>query len=222
MSILLSLWGDVDFERNRVFIKKAVTSVTEFDENGEIIGHSSVVDKTRTDASIREIGLTVDAKTMLLKWRAEAPKVSKTQLGKDDYIFGSEMKSSFTYSNFRQNVNRYLDRQSDSTDSIRLHRCRHTVATLLVAEGREVEQIKKQLGITKEETLGKYIDKQGNNKIIAGNTEAISNGLHGLIEKKADSSDQQLIDEIMEEVESMEDSKTKMMLQALLGMVQKK
>ena len=74
-----------------------------------------------------------------------------------------------------------LIRQDGSIDKMRLHRFRHTVGTLLAAEGREIIQIMRQLGITQEKTLQRYIDKKGNQKIIAGNVDAISKGLFGML-----------------------------------------
>lgn len=95
-----------------------------------------------------------------------------TKLGDDDFVFGYEKKPSYTYCAFRDRVNDYLIRQAGSIDKMRLHRCRHTVATLLVAEGREILQIMQQLGITEEKTLRRYVDEPGNEKIIAGNVDA--------------------------------------------------
>ena len=57
-----------------------------------------------------------------------------TKLGDSDFVFGSELKEGYTYTAFRNKVNRYLAKSEK--DSIRLHRCRHTVGTLLAAEGR--------------------------------------------------------------------------------------
>ncbi|MDE6280264.1 MAG: hypothetical protein K2M15_00460, partial [Oscillospiraceae bacterium] len=99
---------------------------------------------------------------------------------------------------FRNKVNRYLDRLG--MDKMRLHRCRHTVGTLLAAEGREVLQIKRQLGITQDQTLDKYIDISRNKKIIEGNMQAISRGLSP---KESVNSENALVQAILQEAEKL-------------------
>ena len=127
-------WRDIDFQNDRLFVRQAVTMAVEFDEDGKIKNRKSIVGDTKTEGSNREIGLTPEAKEILLTWREEAPSISKTKLGDDDFVFGYEKKPSFTYCAFRDRVNDYLIRQAGSIDKMRLHRFRHTVGTLLAAE----------------------------------------------------------------------------------------
>lgn len=127
-------WGDIDLTNDIIHIRQAVTIEVEFDDDGRIKRHRPIVGGTKTEGSRREIGLTPEAKEILLKWRNEAPNISMTKLGDSDFVFGSELKEGYTYTAFRNKVNRYLAKSEK--DSIRLHRCRHTVGTLLAAEGR--------------------------------------------------------------------------------------
>lgn len=213
-------WGDLDFQKDRLFVRQAVTTAVEFDEAGKIKGHKSIIDSPKTKGSKREIGLTPVAKEILLTWREEAPKVSKTKLGNDDFVFGHEKGDRFTYYSFRDKVNGYLSRQVGSIDKMRLHRFRHTVGTMLAGEGREVLQIMRQLGITQEKTLQRYIDKKGHNKIIAGNTDAISNGLSDMLrqsEKMA--SDKVAMQTILKAAEGLSDSNAKAYIMALSEMI---
>lgn len=215
-------WGDIDFQNNRLYVRQAVTIAVEFDEDGKIKSRKSVVGDTKTEGSNREIGLTLEAKEILLTWREEAPKISKTKLGDDDFVFGYEKKPSFTYCAFRDRVNDYLARQSGSIDKMRLHRCRHTVATLLVAEGRETPQIMQQLGITEEKTLQRYIDEPGHQKIITENVEAISKGLLDMVNKadKKVNDDSATMKLILQVAENLTDSTSKALIMALAGAVQ--
>ena len=214
-------WGDIDFENNRLFIRQAVTMAVEFDEDGKIKSRKSIVGGTKTEGSNREIGLTPEAREILLTWREEAPRISKTKLGDDDFVFGYERKANFTYCSFRDRVNDYLVRQAGSIDKMRLHRFRHTVATLLVAEGRGKMQIMKQLGITQEKTLQRYVDEQGNQKIIAGNVDAISKGLSDMLNQSeqvaVDSTD---IQTILKAVGKMDNNNAKALIMALAGAIQ--
>lgn len=214
-------WGDIDFENNRLFICRAVTMEVEFDEDGKIKSRKSVISGTKTKGSRREIGLTPKAKEILLNWREEAPKISKTRLGEDDFIFGYERKPNFTYCSFRDRVNDYLARQAGSIDKMRLHRFRHTVGTLLAAEGREILQIMRQLGITQEKTLQRYIDKKGNQKIIAGNVDAISKGLFDMLNQSGQVSvDSDAIQTILNAAGKMDNTSVKAFIMALAGVIQ--
>ena len=209
-------WGDVDFTNDIIHIRQAVTIEVEFDEDGKVKRHKPIVGNTKTEGSERAIGLTPEAKEILLKWRSEAPNISMTKLGDSDFVFGSELKESYTYTTFRNKVNRYLARKG--MDKVRLHRCRHTVGTLLAAEGREVIQIKRQLGITQDKTLDKYVDKSGNKKIIEGNVQAIS---RGLAQKEPVNTENALVQAILQEAEKLTDSTAKMLINSLAVLVGK-
>lgn len=209
-------WGDIDFEENLIHIKQAVTLEVEFDDNGNAKSHRAVIGGTKTKGSARVIGLTPEAKEILLTWREEAPAITKTKLGDSDFVFGSEGKESYTYAAFRRKVNRYLERKG--MDKMRLHRCRHTVGTLLAAEGREAIQIKRQLGITQDSTLKRYVDKKRNQKIIDGNVQAISRGLSP---RGPVNTESVLVQAILQEAEKLTDNRAKVLINSLAVLIGK-
>ncbi len=215
-------WGDIDFRTNRLYVNRAITIDVEFNEEGKVKSRKSVVSKTKTEGSRREIGLTPEAKEILLTWRKEAPRISKTKLGDDDFVFGYERKPNFTYCAFRDRINDYLARQAGSIDKMKLHRCRHTVATLLVAEGRELLQIMQQLGITEEKTLKRYVNEPGNEKIITGNVDAISKGLSDMINRtdKKDVDNDMTLKLILSAAENLTDDRTKALIMSIAGTTQ--
>ena len=219
--VLALKWKDIDINNNIISIQQAVTVEVKFDEDGKVKGRCSILAGTKTKNSSRQIGLTEEAKKILLDWRNMAPSISKTKLGNDDFVFGYERKPNFTYNAFRDKVNDYLGRVDGGADKMRLHRFRHTVGTLLAAEGREVLQIMRQLGITQEKTLQRYIDKKGNKKIIDGNAQAISEGLSDLIGHKPNSTPKPDLQEIMQKAEGVTDDTAKIVIKCLLEMVQR-
>lgn len=218
--VLALRWSNINFEDNTVKVEHAVTVEVEFDDDGNIKSRASVIGNTKTKWSQRLIGLTPDAKRILLDWREIAPSISKTGLNENDFVFGYERKPSFTYNAFRDRVNDYLARQSEGVDKMRLHRFRHTVATLLAAEGREVYHMMRQLGITQEKTLNNYVDKKGNKKIMDGNVYAISKGLSEIVGEKprerSIDTDNPIIEAILKEAEGLTDSKAKALIKALV------
>ena len=101
---------------------------------------------------------------------------------------------------------------------MRLHRFRHTVGTLLAAEGRGNIQIMRQLGITQEKTLQRYIDKKGNQKIITGNVDAISKGLSDMLNQSAQLSVDSIdIQTILKAVGKLDNNNAKALVMALTG-----
>lgn len=220
--VLALKWSNVDLKDNTIQVEQALTVEVHFDDNGKVKERKSVIGDTKTEGSV--IGLTHEAKKIIQDWMEVAPIISKTKMGDSDFMFGYEEKSNFTYNAFRCRVNDYLARQSGDIDKMRLHRLRHTVGTLLAAEGREVLQIMRQLGITQEKTLQRYIDKKGNKKIMEGNVQAISQGLSEIVgqkvPKESTDNDNSILQTILEQAESLSDSKTKVLISSLLKMVQ--
>jgi len=219
-------WGDIDFNKNLIHIQRAVTMEVQFDEDGNIAGRKSVVSKPKTKKSARDIGLTAEARQILLDWRENAPEISMTKLGDNDFVFGYERKPNFTYEAFKNRVNDFLARQAGGVDKMRLHRCRHTVCTLLVAEGREIVQIMRQLGITQEKTLLRYVDKKANKKIIEGNTQAISAGLSGMMKgeqntEEAVSSEKNIVKKFIEDAAGLTEAQLNMIISMMGEMARK-
>lgn len=219
--VLALKWKNIDMDNNIINIQQAVTVEVKFDEDGKVKGRCSILAGTKTKNSNRQIGLTEEAKKILLDWRNMAPSISKTKLGNDDFVFGYERKPNFTYNAFRDKVNDCLGRVDGGIDKMRLHRFRHTVGTLLAAEGREVLQIMRQLGITQEKTLQRYIDKKGNKKIMDGNTQAISEGLSDLIGHEPNSTPKPDLQEILQKAEGVTDDTAKIVIKSLLEMIQR-
>ena len=73
-------WGDIDFKNNMLYVRQAATMTVEFDEEGKIKKRHSVISCPKTLGSKRDIGLTPEARDILLAWREEAPSISKTKL----------------------------------------------------------------------------------------------------------------------------------------------
>lgn len=218
--VLALKWQDIDFINHRLHIQRAVTVEVAFDGDGNIKSRQSVVSKTKTENSTRTIGLTPEAQEILLNWKQTAPSVSKTKLGPDDFVFGYEGKPNFTYNAFRDRINDYLGRVSGDIDKMRLHRFRHTVATILASRGQEVLQVMRQLGITQENTLQRYIDQKANDQIISSNTQAISQGLSDMIGQESSDTKKPDLQDIMKETESITDDRAKVVINYLLELVQ--
>lgn len=218
--VLALKWKDIDFVNGRIHIQQAVTVKVEFDDDGKIKKRQSIVSKPKTEKSARTIGLTPEAQKILMDWKQIAPSVSKTKLGPDDFVFGYEKKPNFTYNAFRDRINDYLGRVNGDIDKMRLHRFRHTVATILASRGQEVLQVMRQLGITQENTLQRYIDQKANDQMISSNTQAISQGLSNMIGQGSTDGEKPDLQEILKQAESITDDRAKEVIKYLMKLIQ--
>lgn len=154
-------WGDIDFENAIISIKRAITEKITRDSSGKKIASETVVGPTKQGTGDRDISVPDVVIDLLKEWRETAPSVSKTKLGEGDFVFGNAKRSSWTYAGFRSSVNNTLKRSGAGIDSLRLHRLRHTVATMMSEEpDANVYHIMQLLGHTQIKTAQKYIDKQ--------------------------------------------------------------
>ena len=154
-------WGDIDFENATIHIQRAVTEEIAWDSHGNKISAKTVLGPTKNGSSEREIVVPEEVITFLKQWRKTAPLISKTRFGESDQVFGNSKSPSWTYAGFRSSVNRTLKNSDSGVDSLRLHRLRHTVATMLSNEpDSNVFNIMQLLGHTQIKTAQKYIDNQ--------------------------------------------------------------
>ena len=154
-------WGDIDFENAAIHIQRAVTEEIAWDSHGNKISAKTILGPTKNGSSERKIAVPERVINLLRQWRETAPLVSKTQFGESDRVFGNSKSPSWTYAGFRSSVNRMLKNSDSGVDSLRLHRLRHTVATMLSNEpDSNVFNIMQLLGHTQIKTAQKYIDNQ--------------------------------------------------------------
>lgn len=154
-------WGDIDFENATIHIQRAVTEEITWDSHGNKISAKTVLGPTKNGSSEREIPVPDVVINLLREWRETAPLISKTQFGESDRAFGNSKGPSWTYAGFRSSVNHSLERSGAGMDSLRLHRLRHTVATMMSNEAdATVFNIMQLLGHTQIKTVQKYIDRQ--------------------------------------------------------------
>ena len=98
------------------------------------IKSTTILGPTKNGSNERKITVPEGVINLLRQWRETAPLVSKTQFGESDRVFGNSKSPSWAYARFRSSVNRTLKNSDSGVDSLRLHRLRHTVATMLSNE----------------------------------------------------------------------------------------
>lgn len=154
-------WEDIDFSTGEINIHRALVKKNELDENGNKIRGYTAEGPTKRGKGDRVISVPDGVIDMLRDWKQTAPLISKTRTGNKDYVFGNSKGPSWTYAGFRSSVNRCLENSDIGMDSLRLHRLRHTVATMLSEQPDvTVFNIMQLLGHTQIKTAQRYIDAQ--------------------------------------------------------------
>lgn len=148
-------WEDIDFEKNSISITKSIARP----KSGE---H---VKGTKTKSSEREIILPQETFTLLREWKVRQRElclglgtVWRGFRGDDfdkNFIFidltsGERMSVNTPTHKFREILelynSHYAEKEEDKLPRIRLHDLRHTSATLLLANGTDIETVSKRLG----------------------------------------------------------------------------
>lgn len=155
--ILALTWKDIDFKNRTVSITKAVTKTKE----------GQFIKETKTVAGNREIMLPSQCFELLKEWKLKQMELAlsmgdswKGETGKDfdkNFIFiqledGSRMDIDTPTHRFKkaiENYNSACTKEEDKLPLIHLHDLRHTQATLLLANGVDVETVSHRLGHSK-------------------------------------------------------------------------
>lgn len=154
-------WGDIDFDKKKVSIRRAFIKKIDFDAHGNKTTSKTVVGPTKSKSGTRTISVPDSLIAFLQEWREKAPAVSKAKTSDEDFVFGTVKGPSWTCDGFRSALNRYLKKSGSGIDRLRPHRLRHTVATKLSNQpGINAYHVMQLLGHNDTRTAEKYIDRQ--------------------------------------------------------------
>ena len=158
--MLALTWNDIDFENKCIKVNKALVRTRE---------QGKIVKDTKTVAGNRDIKLPDECFKLLREWKTEQMEICLEVGSKWEGFRGSEFDNNFIfiqtetnigqcmdtdtpYNKFKEIIRLYNDTVSDPKDKlpeIRLHDLRHTSATLLLAQGVDIETVAKRLGHAK-------------------------------------------------------------------------
>lgn len=155
-------WQDIDFDDSTIHVHHALTKEFEKDGHGNKVGNTkTVLGTTKNTYSNRYIQVPDEVMDLLKNWREIAPLVSKTKLGNTDFVFGNTKGPNWTYAGFRSSVNNSLKQAGTGINSLRLHRLRHTVATMISNDPDATAYTLQQLLGHKDTRMAhKYIDSE--------------------------------------------------------------
>lgn len=152
-------WEDIDFDKEEIYIHRAIIKKNVLDENGNKVRGYTTEGTTKRGTGDRVIYPSEEVFGVLKKWREIAPQISKTKTGNQDYVFGNTKDVYWSCDGLRSSVNRCLKNSGVGIDRLRLHRLRHTVATRISEDpDATVYDIMYLLGHKQIKTAQRYID----------------------------------------------------------------
>ncbi len=133
MEVLGLVWGDVDFATGEVHVRYQLS------RKGERV-------PLKTKAAKRDIVLMPALGKLLRRWRLSQPFS-----GDDDFIF--QCSAPRRPMNYKQLLEHFHDaREAARLNDVTFHALRHTFASILIAQERDVQFVSRQLGHTKTST----------------------------------------------------------------------
>ncbi|HTS51826.1 MAG TPA: site-specific integrase, partial [Burkholderiales bacterium] len=120
-------WGDVEFGRGRLLVRRQLEAVT-----GELRA-------PKTRAGTRFVELPVEAMRELKRWKLRCPA------GALDLVFPNGAGGAQDDRNFRQRTF-YPALRRAGVRRVRVHDLRHTAASLMIATGADLAAVSRQLG----------------------------------------------------------------------------
>lgn len=156
-------WSSVNFQYNTIRTEHTVVKTR------------STVEKKRTKnkRSLRTLPLTLPSASMLQNLKKEQQR-NQLLFGKDykhsDYVCRLQNGSPMTPSYITQQFSRFLKRNKGAIKMVRFHDLRHTAASLLLAEGYNLQDIQAWLGHESIKSTEIYSHLQVMNKSLTADT----------------------------------------------------
>jgi integrase len=153
-------WGHVDFENNTITVEQAITKTFEYNENREVVGHTTIIGDTKTQCSERIMKVSGVVMDVLKEWRNALVDhvrfpVKYDLLADESVVFPNDQGQMRTYNGFRCTYRRFMDK--NNLGSYSLHSYRHTFATMLLEKNVNPRVVQRLLGHKDiETTLGIY------------------------------------------------------------------
>jgi len=122
---------------------------TEFDENWNVVSRTSVIGKTKTPKSVRNIALPDAVVAAIEEWSL----FCKEQKISSEYVFPNTKTGGFRkYSGLRSSLVRFVAKHKLEDEKITLYTFRHTFATILLEERENPKIVADMMGHTRVST----------------------------------------------------------------------
>lgn len=146
-------WQNIDFENKTLKIKQAITQISKFDSEGNVINRVTVVGDTKTTCSVREILVADIVIETLKEWREKQILRQKTNkevtadlTARTSFVFANDDGSVRSYSGTRKIFDIFKKRNDLKKYHIGFHGLRHTFSIMLFEMNENPKVIQQLLG----------------------------------------------------------------------------
>ena len=148
--VLALTWNDIDFENKTISVRRAITTVPKFDEQGKVKERVTVVSETKTACSVREVPMPDILVQALEDWKenrhffGRENNINLTQ--NNSLVFGNNDGSVRSYSGTKAIFKRFLKSNNLDKFGIHFHGLRHTYSNMLFENNENPKVIQALLG----------------------------------------------------------------------------
>lgn len=147
--ILALRWENIDFENNTISVLSSITRIPTLDEDGKVLHSKTVIGKTKTTCSVREVPIPDILVEALQDWKKEQwvkEQLSNVKLlSPESIVFSNTDGSVRTYSGTRMIFNRFAKKYG-FFGKVRFHTLRHTYSNMLFEVNENPKIIQALLG----------------------------------------------------------------------------
>lgn len=137
-------WDDVDFSKDTIHIKRAVSVEYRYTQDANLLGRDTIIKDPKTKWGYRTIKLPSFVMDILLTWKTHIDEMLPNH---SNYVFCSTKTGELrTYQGLRTSFRHFLERNNLQGAGITLHKLRHTCATILAEKQVNAKLIQKLLG----------------------------------------------------------------------------
>ena len=141
-------WKNIDFDKSVIVVDSSMNRVTEFDDEGNIIGRSSQISDTKTLCSVRRVPINQFLLNTLKQWhkylKSQEDAFGVDYTAKNSVVFPTEDGDKRSYSGARMMIKRFNTRCG--FDNYHAHTYRHTFATMLFEQNVNPKVVQKLMG----------------------------------------------------------------------------
>ena len=127
-------WEDIDFKNKIISVKRGITIVPKFDENGKVKERKTVISETKTACSVRDVPMPDILVEVLQDYKIEQEinsEIHKVNLtAGNSLVFGNDDGSVRTYYGTKKIFYRFLKKHNLDKLGIHFHGLRHTYSNI--------------------------------------------------------------------------------------------
>lgn len=147
--ILALRWENIDFENKTISVLNGIVQIPVFDEEGNVLSRKTVIGKTKTACSVREVPIPHILVEALQDWKKEQwvkEQLSNVKLlSPESIVFSNTDGSVRTYSGTRMIFNRFAKKYG-FFGKVSFHTLRHTYSNMLFEANENPKIIQALLG----------------------------------------------------------------------------